>query len=322
MRILIVKMTSLGDVVHMLPALSEAAGRIAGLHADWVVEEGFAAVARLHPSVRRVIPAALRRWRHQLFKAATWREIAAFRKALRMEDYDLVLDSQGLIKSAMVACAAHGPRAGQDAGSAREPLASRTYQRCYPVPRNLHAITRNRLLAARSLGYVMGAEAAFGYGVSTPQPPAGLALPDGFVLALHGTARPEKEYPEADWMRLIAGVERPVLMPWGNPRERERAERLAGSSGYATVLPALDLLELAGVLGRAAAVVGVDTGLMHLAAAFRRPGVALYPSTPPVLYGVQPEPGAPDFINIADPAGLRPENAGNMLKKVLSGDLH
>mgnify|MGYP000927248815 FL=1 len=153
MNLLIIKMTSLGDVVHLLPALTEAAGRVPGLAADWVVEEGFAAIPAWHPAVERVIPSAIRRWRRGLAHAATWAEMAALRRAIRARDYDLVLDAQGLAKSALVALLARGPRAGLALGSAREGLACLAYQRRYPAPRELHAISRNRLLMARALGY-------------------------------------------------------------------------------------------------------------------------------------------------------------------------
>lgn len=315
MRILVVKTTSLGDLVHMLPALTEAAAAVPGLRADWVAEEGFAAVPALHPAVERVIPVALRRWRKAPLSAQVRREWGEFIKSLRSENYDLVLDSQGLLKSALLATFAHGPRAGLDFASAREPLASLVYRYRYAVPPGLHAITRNRLLAAQALGYAMAAEDAFSYGV---QPPAadGRDLPDDFILALHGTARPEKEYPEADWLaliRLIGAAGRPVLLPWGNDRERIRAERLAAACPTAGVLPRLGLADMAAVLGRAAGVVGVDTGLMHLAAAFRKPGIGLYPATPPARFGARSEPGAPAIENLSAEADLAPSEVAKRL---------
>ncbi len=320
MRILIVKTTSLGDLVHMLPALTEAAAALPGLRADWLAEDGFAAVPALHPAVDRVIPVALRRWRKSPLSGEVRREWGEFITSLHSENYDLVLDSQGLLKSALLAVFAHGPRAGLDFASAREPLASLVYRNRYPVRPELNAITRNRALTAQALGYAMAAENTFSYGV-VPLVVGGVDLPETFVLALHGTARLEKEYPEADWLELIgrlgaAGL--PVLLPWGNERERARAERLAAACPGARVLPRLTLAEMAAVLGQASAVVGVDTGLMHLAAAFRKPGIGLYPATPPARFGAWSEPGAPAIENLADRADLTPNKVAGRLEKLLA----
>lgn len=315
MRILIVKMTSLGDVVHMLPALDEAASRIPGLRADWVAEEGFAAIPAWHPAVERVLPVAIRRWRKQPFTSQTRAEFHAFRAQLDVE-YDLVLDSQGLLKSALVALLARGPRAGLDKSSAREPLACLAYARRYPAPRDLHAITRNRMLTAAALGYSLGSEADLHYGIAAP-PVTETDLPADYLVALHGTARAEKEYPEAHWIELLNRLHLPVLLPWGNPAEQARAERLAARVNLARVLPRLPLARLADVIARARGVVGVDTGLMHLAAAFRRPGVGLYPATPPQRFGARSEPGAPPILNLAEPDRLAPERVAELLRSLV-----
>jgi heptosyltransferase-1 len=319
MRILVVKTTSLGDLVHMLPALTEAAAALPGLRADWVAEEGFAAVPALHPVVERVIPVALRRWRRAPLSGQVRREWGEFIKSLRSENYDLVLDSQGLLKSAVLAAFAHGPRAGLDFASAREPLASLVYRYRYPVPAEWHAITRNRSLTAQALGYTMAAENTFSYGVL---PPAvdGSDLPAEFIVALHGTARPEKEYPEADWLELIGRINAaglPVLLPWGNDREHARAQRLVTSGSNVRVLPRLGLADIFAILGRAKAVIGVDTGLMHLAAAFRKPGIGLYPATPPARFGARSEPDAPVIVNLSDPASLTPRKVAEQLQVLL-----
>jgi heptosyltransferase-1 len=319
MRILIVKTTSLGDLVHMLPALTEAATALPGLRVDWVAEDGFAAVPALHPAVDRVIPVAMRRWRKNPLSGPVRREWGEFIKSLRSEKYDLVLDSQGLFKSALLAFFARGPRAGLDFASARESLASLVCRYRYAVPPDLHAITRNRLLTAQALGYSMTADNAFSYGV---RPPAAgsLPLPNRFVLALHGTARPEKEYPEAYWCELINHVSASglaVLLPWGNEREHARADYLAAHCSGAQVLPRLNLADMAAVLAQASAVVGVDTGLMHLAAAFRKPGIGLYPATPPSRFGARAELGAPVIENLSNPEDLVPIKVAEKLKNVI-----
>ena len=170
-RILFVKTSSLGDVVHHCPAVSDAARQVPGATIDWVVEEAFAGVAAMHRSVRRVIPVALRRWRGSLWRAATWREFGALRRALGAERYDFVIDSQGLLKSALLARFAHGERHGLDKDSAREPLAARLYGRRHAVPRALHAVERNRRLTAAALGYPLQGACDYGLSVEGETPP-------------------------------------------------------------------------------------------------------------------------------------------------------
>lgn len=322
MRILIVKTSSLGDIVHMLPALTDAARAISGLTADWVVEEGFAAVPAWHPAVARVIPIALRRWRKQLDKATTWRELAAARRVLGETTYDAVIDSQGLIKSALFSRWARGPRWGYAWAFCREPLASLFYTHRVQVPRGLHAIERNRRLLAGALGYPLN-DAALDYGLSTlaerlPSSPPG--LPERYVVALHGTSRIDKEWPEAHWIAVgqtLAQHGLALLLPWGNGREHERAQRIATQVAGAIVLPRLGLNELAAILARAQGVLGVDTGLMHMAAALGRPGLALYPATAPTLTGVRSAPGHPSIASLTPADGLEPEQVGARLLAAL-----
>jgi heptosyltransferase I len=322
MRLLMIKTTSLGDVVHLLPALTDAAAAVPGLQVDWVVEEGFAAIPALHPVVRRVIPVAIRRWRKHLAQAETWREMAAFRRALRADRYDLVLDAQGLLKSALLAVQAVGPRAGLDALSAREPWVTRFYDRRYAAPRELHAIHRNRLLMAQALGYAMGDAAAVRYGLADAVRRKSHLVLDASVLCLHGTARVEKEYPEADWVLLARALLEQGLTPIfaaGNARERARAERIVAACPGAQVLPAMALAELIPVVATVRAVVGVDTGLMHLAAALRKPGVGLYPATDPARFGAMAEVDAAPIVNLSAAMGLDPSAVAARLLTGIGG---
>ena len=288
MKMLIVKTSSLGDVVHMLPTISDAHARILNLSVDWIVEESFAEVPTWHTGVSRVIPVALRRWRKHLFSATTHAEIRAWRNNLQQNAYDVVLDSQGLLKSAVLGYVAHGTRHGYDRHSSREPLASLGYQRRHAIARDQHAITRNRLLTAAALGYTLEG-LPLHYGISqhafatTP-----VALPQPYIVALHGTSRPAKEWAESHWLTLIQemaarGIH--TLLPWGNVREHERATRLAQHPN-AHCLPRCRLGELAAILQGAQGVIGMDTGLMHLAAALDKPSIALYPVTAPALTGL------------------------------------
>jgi heptosyltransferase-1 len=302
-RILLIKTSSLGDVVHHLPVATDLARRFPNAEIDWVVEEGFAELPRLHPTVRKVIPVAIRRWRRQLYAGETWREIGAFRRTLRAEPYDAVIDSQGLLKSALIAAQASGEHVGYDRHCAREPLAARFYDRCIFVSRSQHAVERNRQLAATAFGYKL--DTPVDYGISAPPLVApwlhGFTRGGDYAVLLTATSRADKEWPEEDWqalgMALIATGLRCVL-PGGNPAERERAARLATSLGRAVAAPAMNLAELAGLLSGAALVVGVDTGLVHLAAALGRPTLALYCGSDPALTGVL---AGPDAINLGGP---------------------
>ena len=139
MRVLLVKTSSLGDVIHALPALTDAARAIPGITFDWVVEEGFAEIPTWHPSVGNVIPVAIRRWRKNLWETIKSGEWRRFKQRLRAEKYDLVIDAQGLLKSALLTRYVKAPVAGFDRDSAREPLASRFYQRRLAVARGQHA---------------------------------------------------------------------------------------------------------------------------------------------------------------------------------------
>jgi heptosyltransferase I len=294
LRLLIVKTSSLGDVIHMLPALTDAARTCPGLVVDWLVEESFATIPAWHPAVRRVIPIAMRRWKKQWTATSTWRQIGAARASLRTEDYDLVVDAQGLLKSALWTRAARGVRCGYDSASAREPLAAPFYDRRYAVSREMHAIERNRRLLAQAIGYELD-ELRPDYGLTglaARLPAPGVLLPGRYVVGLHGTSRTDKEWPVGNWKRLagaLADAGRLLVLPWGNEAERQRAEEIAAAVPGTLVLPRLGLDALAVILDRADAVVGVDTGLMHLAAGLGKPGLALYTATRPALTGVVPD---------------------------------
>ena len=314
MRILIVKMSSLGDVVHMLPALTDAVSNIPNLLVDWVVEEHFAAIPAMHPAVRQVIPIGLRRWRKSLTSASTRQEMIHFITQLRLEHYDWIVDTQGLIKSMLVDLLAHGRRGGHAFSSARESISSLCLNKRILAPRDLHAIDRNRLVTAGVLGYPPSTLTPIRYGLDLPAAAIGLELPRRYLVALHGTARAEKEYPAADWATLIARLRQAgheVLLPWSNAAEKHRADTLSLSGGQ--VLPRLDLVQLTAIISRSEGVIGVDTGLMHLAAALKRPGIGLYPTTDPALFGVRAEPDAPPFLNFSRLDELDPEHVATTL---------
>lgn len=286
MRLLLVKTSSLGDVIHNLPVVSDIRRRFPEAEIDWVVEETFAEIPRLHPAVARVIPVAVRRWRKSPLSAATWREIAGYKRRLSADEYAAVIDTQGLLKSALLALCARGVRYGH--ARPREALAALGYDRAVDIDRAQHAVTRNRQLAAAALGYSLD-DLPLDYGIAAAPLAADWLPAQPYAVLLTATSRAAKEWPEADWhalgTALIATGLRCVL-PGGSAHERLRAARLAQSLGRASAAPALDLTALAGLLAGATLVVGVDTGLVHLAAALGRPTLALYCASDPALTGV------------------------------------
>ena len=268
-------------MVHHLPAVSDAARKLPGAEIDWIVEQPFAGVAAMHAAVRRVIPVQLRRWRARWWRRATWAEIAEFRRAVRAERYDAVVDTQSLVKSALISSCALGTRHGMDAASAREPFAARFYDQRHPIPRGLHAVERNRLLSAAALGYDLDTPPDYGLEVSpeaSDEPP--------YAVFLTMTSRADKLWPEERWIELGRALARRVVLPWGSEAERARASRIARALRQAEVPPRMSLEQLARLFARASAVVGVDTGLTHLAAAVGARTMGIYCGSDPALTGL------------------------------------
>ncbi|MDR1887795.1 MAG: lipopolysaccharide heptosyltransferase I [Zoogloeaceae bacterium] len=281
-QILLVKTSSMGDVIHNLPVVSDLRARFPEAHIDWVVEEAFADIPRLHPGVRQVLPVALRRWKKHLLFPATWREIGAARRAIAATDYDVVLDTQGLVKSALITRQARGLRLGYEAASAREPLAARAYDAVFSVPKTLHAVARNRQLAAAALAYAP--TSAVDYGLMSAHSENSRS-----AVFLTATSRDDKLWPEANWINLgraLAARGLSLLLPGGNSDERARAARIARHIPDAQAIPSMRLADLATLIAHARFAVGVDTGLAHLAAAVKTPILALYTATDPGLTGV------------------------------------
>ncbi|MFZ2628466.1 MAG: lipopolysaccharide heptosyltransferase I [Rugosibacter sp.] len=325
MRILLVKTSSLGDVIHNLPVVTDLRKNFPQALIDWVVEESFADIPRLHPGVHAVLPVAWRRWRKSLYMRSTWLEMCAFRHRIRQENYDLVIDTQGLLKSALIAGLAHGKQCGLSRASAREPLAACCYEATFTVSPALHAVTRNRQLVAQAAGYALHDSPDYGLAIPPSatarraffaQPPcsASTAKRAGFfpapsccaggssvaspapsiagnkVMLLTATSRDDKLWPEENWVvlgRALYAQGLRCLLPTSFVLpEQARTARLTQAIPDAKTLPPLNLHELADIMAGMHMVIGLDTGLTHLAAALQRPVIALFCASDPAENGV------------------------------------
>ena len=287
MRVLIVKVSSLGDIIHTLPAVTDAHRAHRGLSFDWVVEENFVDVPSWHPAVDRVIPVAIRRWRRNLWRTALNREVRAFKKTLQTERYDLVIDAQGLIKSGIISRMSRGLTIGLSNHTIREPLATLFYNKRYSVPWEDHAVDRIRQLFSRALKHDYDKD-EINYGLDTSLVDAESIVNHKQLVFLHGTTWATKHWPESYWRHLAhIATENgySVLLPWGNEAERQRAERVAAGNEQVTVLERMPLKGVARMIYRSAGVIAVDTGLGHLAAALSKPTLSLYGPTNPGLSG-------------------------------------
>jgi heptosyltransferase-1 len=285
-KILLIKTSSLGDVIHALPAISDLRGAGVASQIDWVIEEPLVAIARLHPGVNGVIPVTMRYWRRAWWRRAVRDEVAARRRQIRAQTYDAIVDAQGLLKSALIARAARGTRHGLDFYSSREPLAW-FYHHTYRISWDVHAVERNRQLLARAVGYDLPPRCDYGIRAT----PRRFEWLDAGVYAvlLHATSGSDKLWDERIWIALgealnAAGIT--CVLPWGDAHERERSVRIAQKLRAAVVPPALGLESFAGLLAGGKVVVGVDTGLTHLAAALGVPTVGIYVATDPAATGI------------------------------------
>jgi len=286
-NVLIIKTSSLGDVIHTLPAVTDAHSHYPDIKFDWVVEEAFQEIPSWHPAINRVIPVSIRRWRKNPWQAQKTGEWQQFRQALTEIDYDYVIDAQGLLKSSWITAQANGIRCGLDYQSAREPLASLLYQQRYNIEKEQHAVTRVRELFAKVLNYTIPAEFP-DYHIQPYFAQMSAITQSPYVVFLHGTTWDSKHWVESYWIDLavkLANDGYEVHLPWGNNNEYKRAEKIAAFHANIVILPKMNLADIANELAHAQVVVGVDTGLAHLAAALDTPAVTLYGATEPAWTG-------------------------------------
>lgn len=279
-KILIVRTSSLGDLVHMLPAMSDIIRHVPGAEIDWVVEESFVDIPGWHPGIREVIPIAHRRWRKHWWAAETRAARRELRANLGARHYDMVLDMQGLMKSVWVVRQTHGQRHGLDRASVREPLASWFYDVRHTVEFWQPAITRQRTLASLALGYEYQGAPDYGlqqFTEGTEIQPCAVIMPSA--------SRSDKLWPEENWQEVFKdlldrGLSLRLLA--GNDAETRRARKLIGNLPRAEVLPQMGLTQVAEVLAGAQVMIGLDSGLTHLSAALSRPTIGLYIASTPV----------------------------------------
>ena len=288
MKILLVRVSSLGDVLHNLPMVADILRRHPQATIDWVVEEGYVSLVRLNPHVRRIIPFALRRWRKGLRNPAVRAEIKAFFHTLREEEYDLVFDTQGLLKTGIIMGAARVKRGGRKVGLANgsegsgyEGISRLFHTQSVPLDPRTHAVARGRLVAGAALGYAVDTPPDFGLPAPDPAQRPDWLPQAPYAVFFHGTARDAKKWAPANWIdtgRALSPM--PVLLPWGSEDEKREAESLAAQLPNARVLPKLSMMDAVTLAQQAALAIGVDTGLTHIAAAFTTPTVEIYADSP------------------------------------------
>lgn len=300
-KILLVKLSSLGDVLHNLPLVWDLRARLPDAQIDWVVEEAY--VHLLEPllsqngfkGIDRIIPFGLRRWKKNLFKASSWKEFFAFRRNLREVQYDFLIETQGLLKSALVCSLANKSSNAVVAGLANatqysgyEPVARSFYNQRVQVPTQCHAVDRSRWVMCSAFNWPLleRAKVPQFYPASFTQALAEKSvgnLQKPYVLCFHSTAREAKRWANSHWIALgkeLSSKGYQVVFPWGNAAEKAISVELANKIPGAVVPPAFSIEEAFSVIAGAALTVGVDTGLTHLAAVLGKPTVEIYCDSP------------------------------------------
>ena len=303
MKILLVRMSSMGDLVHTLPAIEDLSLARPDIELHWLCEESFADIARLHPFVKHIHTLKWRAWRKKIVSHETLAAIGSLKKTLSSQCFDFVLDSQGLIKSAAFAKFAHAPIYGLDKHSAREPFASHFYRQKYFVERHRNAVWRNRKLFSQVFGYAFDENKVI-FGARLPESdllPISSKTPH-YHIALTATSADKKLWAEENWRTLFMLMHQkdglPILLPFGNQAEEERANRIANGLPFVSLCDKMTLLQASAVLANAQSIIGVDTGLLHLANAFNRPTIGIYTATDPAKTGVIESQTAQNIGNI------------------------
>lgn len=284
MKVLLVKTSSMGDLIHTFPALTDAMNAIEGIEFHWLVEEAFQDIPTWHPAVSKVILIGLRRWRKNWRKAWQNKEIQQFKRNLRKEQYDLIIDAQGLIKSAIPAFLAKGKVAGFDKKSIKESLASLLYQNHYTVAKNQHAIFRTRHLFSQIFNYSITQDKV-DFGIQIQSQPLNKKP---YLLFLHGTTWKTKFWPELYWIELCQLMHKKgyvIYFPMVDKTDQMRVEQIIKQAQVGELMKPMGLQAMAESIKGSSGVVGVDSGLAHLTAALNIPAVTLFGATDKNLTG-------------------------------------
>ena len=278
----------MGDVLHLLPALSDLAAQFPNVKIDWMVEDSFSEIPTWHASVDRVISVSTRQWRS--FNKQNSKEFISFVNLLRQESYHAVVDAQGLMKSAGLSKFARlesgGKRIGFSADSIKETFAARLYSKPIRVKKNQHAIDRLRQLFAGGFDYKLPTSPV-DYGIHLPHKVSKERV-HNTILFFPSTTWASKHLPDQHWrdlLDLVIDDGYRVKISWGNEEEKRRAQWIAQDRQDVEVLPKSSLGELAKILLNSAGAIAVDTGLGHMAAALGVPAVSVYGATDAKLTG-------------------------------------
>ena len=281
LRVLVVKLSSLGDVVHTLPAAMDIQANLPDAQIDWVVEPSFAPIVKACSAVHRVIACDLRYWRKNIWAPETRIQWRAFLTELQQQRYDAIIDLQGLTKSALVTwlarTSAKGKRyamANATDGSAYERPTRWVADVAIDLEQHTHAMTRGRVVCASALKYEV--PSILGYGLNIEQ-----SIHNGkkTVVFVHGTSRADKEWPLANWHELglrLSNAGYQIVLPHGNEEERLRSVAMAEMIPKAIVWPRMTIDKLMQAMSSTAGVIGVDSGLSHIAVALNLPHVQIY----------------------------------------------
>lgn len=311
-KLLLVKTSSMGDLIHTFPALTDLSRACPHQYEiTWVVEESFVDIAKMHPMTKEVIVFGSRRWKKHPLKRETWQEFTAFKSALRQYQWDLIVDCQGLIKSAIITriAAQKGsiPTYSYAKESIRDPFAARFYQHGITVEKGLTAIERNRQLFAGIFHYTIDTPVAFG--IQHWQTRSPLTPDRPFAALIHGTSAENKEWPEERWISIGNWLDEQgitSILFWGNEREKVRAEQLAEEIPGAILMPKVSIAEAGLILSQATLIIAVDTGFAHLANTQDRPLIGLFLGSDAHYAGVIPTASNPHAINLGG-KGENPE---------------
>lgn len=290
MRILVIKISSMGDIIHTLPAITDASNAIPNALFDWVVEETFSEIPTWHPFVDQVIPIKLRFWKNQWYKLNSWKEYHKCIRQLNTKKYDAIIDAQGLLKTSLFIThkITYGTKHGMNFYSAKEGISSLFYHKNYYINKMQHAIERIRQLFSFSLKYTLPLNLGqynIRHNFNSKTKFYNLSP---YLIFFHATTQPEKHWPELNWYMLIkyainSGYQ--IKIPFWTIHEELFVKRLKDHFSEIIILSKLTLNQIAMQIIESRATISVDTGLSHLSAALNCPNLTLYGPTDPKLIG-------------------------------------